>query len=1136
MSGKFGYTPEEFFGMIGDAVDGIDVSSAASPLSFYASLDKVMRLAVTQRVEDYDIAFAAGLFAKTDYLVKQLRIDKTVARHFNESRDRIRRINANGKEGATEGEDLAKLWAYDLKAVAGFISAIYDDAPVPQSISRHFPLSPMQREQRKLMATKMRVAVDRVEGNLIRATVEANGEYIIIRCSEVQKYILPLLDGCSQLNLVAPRKSTIDDDVIEAEHIILHPDLLVNITSVAACFEDYATDAKLFLFNKISRPASSSAIILGNFAGKMLDDAIHHRSLTYKDSILRFCRDNALSMASCASELREGFHAQAQEQMKHIGNIIDHVMPQEVRGFDSREVMLEPSFFCEMLGIQGRMDMLQLDFKVLVEQKAGKGLPGFGNRPGEQPRQKTKHYVQLLLYMAVLHYNFNIPYSDIYSFLLYSKYDRSLLQLGSAPELLRKALEIRNQIAWLEYHLADGGFSIYDKLSPDSIRVEERQRPFFERYIRQQLDNLLVPIQSSAPAEKAYFYRFMTFIQREGILSRIGTKTRDNNGFAQIWLSTTREKAEAGNIYYGLELDKSSFEFDDLGAVEFITLKFPKAEAMESGAGISNFRIGDMVIVYPYPDKAQPNACRAMAHKANITDITLEGIRLGLSNPQTDRHIFEDNCHRLWAVEHDGGNTSSAGLSNGLYTMLSAPLRRRQLILSQRNLEFDETIGLNGEYGAFNELVTKAMQARDLFLVIGPPGTGKTSFAMLNILREELSHEEASVLLMSYTNRAVDEMCSKLVEAGIDFIRIGKRMACEPQYRSHLLDEKVKRCNVLEEMTSVITEARVVCATVSTVNTHPELLAMRHFSLAIVDEASQILEPYIVGPICATSSDGAESITRFVLIGDHKQLPAVVLQGIPESRVNDDMLNSLDIRDCRHSLFQRLIRRYANDPRVTYMLTRQGRMHRDIAFFPSNAFYSGRLQPVPLDHQIRQLEPPTYITSDDGLAPYVELLSSRRVAFIDVRQTQISMSDKVNIAEADVIARLSVAAYRLHSATFSPVSTLGIIVPYRNQIVSIRNAIDRYGIDELHGITIDTVERFQGSQRDIIIYGFTVQHRYQLDFLTANDFEENGTVIDPKLNVAMTRAKENLVLVGNKPLLMLDPVFRGMIESTEVAS
>ncbi len=84
--------------MIGDAVGGLDVSSAASLVSFYTTLDKVMRLAVNQRVEDFDIAFAAGLFSKTDYLAKQLRIDKTVAHLFNQSRDRIRRIG--NKPGA----------------------------------------------------------------------------------------------------------------------------------------------------------------------------------------------------------------------------------------------------------------------------------------------------------------------------------------------------------------------------------------------------------------------------------------------------------------------------------------------------------------------------------------------------------------------------------------------------------------------------------------------------------------------------------------------------------------------------------------------------------------------------------------------------------------------------------------------------------------------------------------------------------------------------------------------------------------------------------------------------------------------------------------------------------------------------
>ena len=108
--------------------------------------------------------------------------------------------------------------------------------------------------------------------------------------------------------------------------------------------------------------------------------------------------------------------------------------------------------------------------------------------------------------------------------------------------------------------------------------------------------------------------------------------------------------------------------------------------------------------------------------------------------------------------------------------------------------------------------------------------------------------------------------------------------------------------------------------------------------------------------------------------------------------------------------------------------------------------------------------------------------------------------------------------------------TVGVIVPYRNQIATVRAAIARYGIPALCDITIDTVERYQGSQRDYILYGFTVQKYYQLDFLTDNTFEEAGVLIDRKLNVAMTRAREHLLLIGNPGLLGHNIIFRQLIE------
>ena len=134
---------------------------------------------------------------------------------------------------------------------------------------------------------------------------------------------------------------------------------------------------------------------------------------------------------------------------------------------------------------------------------------------------------------------------------------------------------------------------------------------------------------------------------------------------------------------------------------------------------------------------------------------------------------------------------------------------------------------------------------------------------------------------------------------------------------------------------------------------------------------------------------------------------------------------------------------------------------------------------------------------------------------------------KANRIEAEIIAETAKAVYDLYllnGIPFDPDGTIGVIVPYRHQIALVRNLLQRYDVAPLNQITIDTVERFQGSQRDVIIFGFTVQMPYQLDFLCAQTFCEDGIVIDRKLNVAMTRAKEQLVLVGNPEILKQNPI------------
>ncbi len=133
-----------------------------------------------------------------------------------------------------------------------------------------------------------------------------------------------------------------------------------------------------------------------------------------------------------------------------------------------------------------------------------------------------------------------------------------------------------------------------------------------------------------------------------------------------------------------------------------------------------------------------------------------------------------------------------------------------------------------------------------------------------------------------------------------------------------------------------------------------------------------------------------------------------------------------------------------------------------------------------------------------------------------------------------MIAQVVHAVYRMYTADgrpFLPQETVGGIVPYRHQIAVVRRLLADYEVPALQSITIDTVERYQGSQRDVIVYGFTVQYPYQMDFLCSQAFQEGDVTIDRKLNVALTRAREQMVLIGNPEILSLDPLHRQLVSS-----
>ncbi|MCI5506528.1 MAG: DEAD/DEAH box helicase [Prevotella sp.] len=1113
----------------------------------YDILRGVFRRAVEQAIANCPIAFV-GFFSKVDFCVKEYQIPYTIANLIQMARRDIFPMPNSDRE--LSDDELERIFPHNIKATALLVYWVCGKEEIPESLKSHFPKADRKNTWGKFSENVLRVVVARWDDNFIWATEEENNTTLKICYGKDNRiltldgkadwsYLKTVLWEGAQMNLVRIRMDERGETVMP-ELIILEPDFLVNITTIASCFETYAESPFVNLINKIKPNVNNRAIFLGNLSGQFLDDTVHGRVIPFESSIKEFVNKNALSMISC-QELIDNFvqfKQDAQVQKRNIEKLIGTDLPKSIGQYCKEDVVLEPSFFSEVLGIQGRLDFLCQKGRdvTIIEQKSGKGEFVPFKSPGSNPDIpviRESHKVQLILYRALFNYEFGKYAEELrHIMLLYSKYSAGLVLLANDQTLLLRAIRMRNLIAWSEIFYAKEGLDILTTFTPDKLNQKNISGRLWENYVKPQLSALLAPIYSATPLERSYYLRFLRFLENEQLLSKVGNKQKEDSGFASIWNDTLEDKKTAGNIYDGLTV--TEFRYDDEGsaAISGVVLKFNEPQSADT----TNFRIGDIVILYPYNyDKKTriPNACAQMVHRATIVDIREDEIELKLRNSQTDKGTVENKPEgTLWAIEHDMLESMTGSLYTAMHSFLSAPKSRRDLILSQREPICDTSIHRKGEYGAFNTLVEHAKQAKDIFLIIGPPGTGKTSYGLVNLLKEELLEEGTNVLLLSYTNRAVDEICSKLVEIrqenpDFDFIRLGSELSCSKEYLDYMLSVKSKKLNSANAVMKMIQATRVFCGTTASLNANISLLGIKHFSLAIVDESSQILEPHLIG-LFSAQKDKRCQIEKFVLIGDHKQLPAVVQQTVEESAVSEPELIGINLRDCRLSLFERLLVQFKTDKgydeRYVYMLTKQGRMHRDIAEFPNQAFYGNKLDIVPLEHQTL----PT--VRKDSANSIITMLTTHRIAFVAARPHVLSPSAKTNKTEARMIASTVLAIYELSSDDFDKDKTVGVIVPYRNQISTVRNEIDRYGIPCLHDITIDTVERYQGSQRDFIIYGFTIQQPYQLNFLTNDVFEEDGMIIDRKLNVALTRARLNLILIGNPVLLNMNITFSNLLD------
>ena len=554
------------------------------------------------------------------------------------------------------------------------------------------------------------------------------------------------------------------------------------------------------------------------------------------------------------------------------------------------------------------------------------------------------------------------------------------------------------------------------------------------------------------------------------------------------------------------------------------------------------FRIGDIVIL----SRSKP-----------LNERTQEGVVLD-RNRRRIRVVFKDTPDSLrkgtWRLDRGANRVAHDRMQSALLSFheeggeMGTPLRDLLLAnvhdISASAAMVPDVGGLKRILNRINvsklplndsqkKAVEQALQSR-LSIIQGPPGTGKT-FTAIQLIRTWVRYDMGPILAVAESNVAVDNLLGGLIEVGVKVVRLGQPVKVREELRKMTLDAQVQRHpdqervrmekETLEEIQSelknlrgrdkglahrdinkgwkevkrlerkmaedVLDRAEVVCATC--IGSGHEMLGYRRFPFVLIDEATQASEPSSIVPLVR----GARQV---VLVGDHKQLPPTVIS----KRALKGGLGK--------SLFERLVEAGL----ATHMLEVQYRMHPSIRDFPSGRFYDGRLQD---GGEALTRNAPAGVAWPDWENP---------VAFVPVDGAEIvdeMGASRSNMDEAATVVELVTLVL---DAMELGTADIGVISPYAGQVRLLNDLFEQSGgLSEggrFHGLEVKTVDGYQGREKELIV----------ISTVRSNPDGEVGFLSDKRrLNVAMTRAKRGLLVVGDSLTLRHDHTWAAWLDWIE---
>lgn len=590
---------------------------------------------------------------------------------------------------------------------------------------------------------------------------------------------------------------------------------------------------------------------------------------------------------------------------------------------------------------------------------------------------------------------------------------------------------------------------------------------------------------------------------------------------------TLSERKELGVTWYPIQISDS-----ELGRGDYLTVTFHKTNDLENG---HRFRFGMPISLFsnyaPQEDKIQgtiafvnQNLMKVSFRTEELPEWSRKG-KLGLDL------LFDENSYRemkaaLLEAERGIEDPQKGKLTRKL-------LGLEPLTVGHGQDDFDD-VTLNQSQ---NQAVRHILGEGDLAILHGPPGTGKTT-TLIKAISVAIERSGEQVLIVAPSNTAVDVLAERLDCLGLNVLRIGNPVKVSAHLLALTLDEKAskhagyKEVKGLEKQARAYTDmarkykrnfgrseyeqrkallnearkirkdidriqdyviedlldkAQVIAATLVGAN-HPHIRD-RRFHTVVIDEAAQGLEPACWIPILKAD--------RLLLAGDHCQLPPTIKSEEKESR---QLFNTL---------FEKLVKKY---PDSVSFLDTQYRMNSQIMTYPSMTMYDGMLKAAPSAAEWR-------LTGDCQPLVFIDTAG----AGFEEKEEEGALSNK---EEADfLINHLGTLITQLegeYSEGLLP--TIGIITPYRGQANRLKSLLsDMVGLSDID-LQVSTVDGFQGQEKDIIY----------ISLVRSNTDGNIGFLSDVRrINVALTRAKKKLIVIGDSSTIGQHAFYKGFLDYVE---